>query len=385
MNKLTITRTNGNVPKTLAGEDHISGLIFYTDVLPTGFTDADRIKAISTIDRAEALGITADATEWAVRMMHYQLSEIFRVNAGISLYVGIFEPTTDFTEIKTLQNFADGSLRQVGIWDGTRTLTDENIQAIQKVATDLDGENAPLSVLYAPKVEDVTALTDMSAAGLERVSVCIAQAGSGTGAELYIDATNTDKASVTAVGVMLAVMSLASVHQAISWVGGFPTGISVAAFGDGTLLRSLDKATIEALDGYRYLFLQTYPGIAGTYINDSHTLDVATSDYAYIEAVRVMDKAVRGVRVNVTPELGGNVYIDADTGKLQSYSCTHLETVAGRALEDMEKAGEISGWSCEVDPEQDVLSTSTIEMVMKIVQVGVARTINVKIGFSKTV
>ena len=34
MQSLIFERTNGNVPRKLAGEDHISGIMFYTDTLP---------------------------------------------------------------------------------------------------------------------------------------------------------------------------------------------------------------------------------------------------------------------------------------------------------------------------------------------------------------
>ena len=50
----------------------------------------------------------------------------------------------------------------------------------------------------------------------------------------------------------------------------FPTGISVPAFGDGTLFRDLDKALVEQLDKARYLFFVTQPGQTGSYLNDSH-------------------------------------------------------------------------------------------------------------------
>ena len=83
---LKIVRQNGNVPKTLAGEDHITGFIAYlaTSDIPAAFKTA-RVQAVSTIDRAEALGITADAAAWAVKVLHYQLSELFRVNPAVSL------------------------------------------------------------------------------------------------------------------------------------------------------------------------------------------------------------------------------------------------------------------------------------------------------------
>ena len=387
MNGLIITRQNGNVPKSMPGEDYVSGLIMYmaeTDI-PEAFK-GEHVQAVSTIDRAEALGIKSDSTSWAVRVLHYQLSEIFRVNPAISLYLGLFvKPTAEFVEIKTVQNYASGRIRQMGIWAGDTELTNDDLVKIQSVADILDNENAPLSMLYAPKITDVTKLPGDLADNKSRASVVIAQAGDGEGLDLYTDEENTGKSSVTSIGVVLALVSSASVEQSVGWVKNFPTGVSVPAFGDGTLLRDLDKAIIEQLDAERYLFFVVYTGIAGSYMNDSHNMDSATSDYSMIENVRTMDKAVRGIRTYLTPEIGGNVYIDAGTGKMQAYTVNNLETVANKALEDMEKAGELSGYKAEIDPAQDVLSTSTVEVVIKNVPVGVMRKINVKIGFTKTV
>lgn len=390
MHKLDIIRENGNVPKSLAGEDHVTGLVFYmpSGEIPTDFSE-ERVQAVSTLDKAEGLGITSEATSWSVKVLHYQLSEMFRLNPGITLYVGLFAKPESYTfaEIKTVQNYAGGRIRQMGVWCGDKTFSAEDVVAIQGIAESLDEANAPLSVLYAPKVGDVTKLpTDVAVSGQSRVSVVIGQAGSGIGAELYNDGSNkTTKTSVSSLGVMLGMLSVAKVHQSISWVKEFPTGVTVPAFGDGRLYRACDKAMIEQLDASRYMFLVTYPAVSGSYVNDSHTMDVATSDYAMIENVRVMDKAVRGVRSYLTPELGGNVYIDSGTGKMQSFTVSHLETTANKALEDMEKAGELSGYKVEIDAEQDVLSTGTVEIVIKQVPVGVMRKIRVKAGFTKSV
>lgn len=389
MHKLEIIRENGNVPKSLAGEDHVTGLVFYMAEaeIPTEFK-TNRVQAISTLDKAEILGITAESTSWVVRVLHYQLTELFRVNPGVSLYVGLFAKPDSYTfaEIKTVQNYAGGRIRQMGVWSGDKALSADDVVAIQGVAEALDQGNAPLSVLYAPKVSSINGLpADLAVAGQSRVSVIVGQAGSGSGAELYKESGNTTNATVSCLGVMLGLLSRASVHQSISWVKEFPTGVTLAAFGDGTLYRDCDSALIEQLDASRYMFLVTYAAVSGCYVNDSHTMDVATSDYAMIESVRVMDKAVRGVRTYLTPELGGNVYIDSSTGKLQSFSIAHLETTANKALEEMEKAGELSGYKVEIDAEQDVLSTGTVEVVIKQVPVGVMRKIRVKIGFAKSV
>lgn len=384
---LTIVRQNGNVPKSQNGQDHVSGFVAYlleADI-PATFK-AEPVQAVSTIDKAEELGITADATAWSVKMLHYQLEEVFRINPSITLYVGLFSKpeSMTFQELKTVQNYAEGAIRQMAIWNGDTAPTADNIVKLESVADSLDTENAPLSTLYAPLVSNYKNLPSNLATNNPRVSVVIAQAGSGTGAELYKSKDNKTKATVSAIGVALGTLSKAAVHQCIAWVKNFPSGISMPALGDGTLVRTIDKGELEKLDANRYLFLNNVVGVAGSYWNDSHTMDSPTSDYAAIESVRTMDKAVRGIRTYLTPELGGNVYIDPDTGKLQSYTVSHLETTANIPLEEMEKAGELSGYKAEIDAEQDVLSTSTIEVTIKNVPVGVVRKFKVKIGFVKS-
>lgn len=390
MQSIKFQRTNGNIPKTLAGQDHISGFVAYVTTLPTGFSESARIQPCSSIETAEKLGITNDeGAAWEIRLLHYHLSEVYRLNPGISLYVGLFAKPTGsnytFSEIKTMQNYAGGALRQVAVWCGHKELTAGDLTALQGIATYLQEYDRPLSIGYAPKVTAVTSMTaNLAGAGKCNVSVIIGQAGKGVGADLYADAANTGKSSVSGVGVWLGITSKAAVHQSIASVENFPTGVDLPAFGDGTLLRDLDTAIVESLDTSRFLFFVTYDGFADSYFNDSHTMDDATSDYAMIENVRTMDKAVRGIRKALLPKLGGTLYVDAETGQLASYEVEYLTTIANKPLEDMQKAGELSGLKVEIDPNQDVLATSELEFVITQVGVGVLRRIKCKIGFAKS-
>lgn len=396
MQNLTITRTNGNVVRALPGEDHISGLVFYSATLPeaeegvAGFTTTERIHAISQIEVAEKYGITADAPAWETKVLHYILNSIFNMNPGVSLYVGIFKPATStpaFSEIKQIQNYADGRLRQVGVWNGSVELNETILNSLQSVRTTLEMQNKPLSILYAPKVADVTKLSnDIAKIGRNGVSVIIGQDGAGVAAELYeAEANKTAKASVSALGDLLGAVSKASVHQSIAWVEQFPTNIALAAFGDGTKYRDLDTAVVEMLDESRYIFLRTYDGIAGAYFNDNHTLDTATSDYAYISDVRTMDKAVRGVRSYLLPKLGRPMKVDASTGQLERTAVEHLITTGNLYLTEMEKAGELSGYKFDIDPDQNILSTSRVRGVIKNVAVGVMRNLDLEIGYATSV
>lgn len=394
MQNLTITRTNGNLVRSLAGEDHISGLVFYSATLPladegvAGFTDTERIHALSSIEGAEKLGVTADAAAWETKVLHYTLASIFNMNPGVSLYVGIFKPAAGanaFSEIKQIQNFAGGRLRQVGVWNGAVELSETIVNSLQSVATTLEAQNKPLSILYAPKLTDVTRLESFAKAGRKNVSVVIAQDGEGVAAALYSDAANAAKASVSALGDLLGAVSKAKVHQSVAWVEQFPTNIAVAAFSDGTRYRDLDTATIEELDADRYIFCRTYEGFAGTFFNDNHTLDLPTSDYAYISDVRTMDKAVRGIRSYLVPKLGRSMKVDANTGKLERTTVEHLITTGNKGLEDMERDGELSGYRFDIDPDQNILSTSRVRGVVKNVPVGVMRNLDLEIGYAASV
>ena len=392
MQNLTITRTNGNIVRSLAGEDHISGLVFYSAILPQaaegvdGFSTTERIHAISSPESAEKYGITADAESWEMKVLHYTLTSIFNMNPGITLYVGIFKPASGanaFSEIKQIQNYAGGRLRQVGVWNGAVELSDTLVTSLQSVRTTFEAQNKPLSILYAPKVTDVTKLpSDLAKIGRNGVSVIIGQDGAGVADALYRDAANAAKASVSALGDLLGAVSKAKVHESIAWVESFPTNISVPAFGDGKKYRDLDEAVIETLDNSRYIFLRTYDGLAGSFFNDNHTLDTATSDYAYINDVRTMDKAVRGVRTYLLPKLGRPMKVDPDTGKLERTAVEHLITTGNRPLEEMAKAGELSGYRFDIDPDQNILATSRVRGVIKNVAVGVMRNLDLEIGFA---
>ncbi len=144
---LNIQRQNGNVPKSLPGEDHITGFVVYLPAadIPAAFK-TDHVQPLSTIDAAEAAGIKEDAASWGVRVLHYQLSELYRINPAVSLYVAIFEKpqgeSQTFAELKTVQNFAAGRIRQIGVWCGDRTLSGDDLTALQGVADALAGEEA---------------------------------------------------------------------------------------------------------------------------------------------------------------------------------------------------------------------------------------------------
>lgn len=390
---LTFIRENGRIPKTLPSKDHLSGMIFYTadGVLPAKW-GTNPIRMFGSIDEVKELGITSESSAaLSVRMIHYHLQSFWGANPGATLYVGIFAKKAGehpFEELKKMQDYSGGELRQVGIWDGYTAINETNMIALQTAATELETLDTPLSVLYSPLVEEISAMEfNFAVKNRRNISVTIGQDCEGTASVLHAEFDKlTPKASVGAMGIVLGQISKSAVHESIAWVSKFPVGVALPGFADGSLLRETSKALIKKLDvDGRYLFFTTYNGLNGVYMNDSHNLDDATSDYCQIELVRTMDKAVRGIRTYLLPELGRPLYIDPTSGKLAPETVKHLENVANKQLEDMEKAGNLSGWKVEIDPDQNVLATSEVEFVIDNVPVGVFRKGTVKIGFAQSI
>ena len=385
MNGITIIKQDGGLGRVQTGTDAISGLLFYLAAVPDGWGDEPRL--IPDLKTAEAAGLTDEAAPVA----YYHVSEFFRMAGAATLYVHVVkipESENEFSEAQDLVDFAEGKLRQMGVYT-TAAWDVADVAKLQRIATASEVANTPLSaILYAPDfstVEDVTALADLRGTGegapnSPKVSVILAQDGSGQGAKLYA----SGKKSVSALGCCLGTVASAAVNENIGWIEKFNLSdgveMEVVALANGRLRPS--AAVVDALNTKGYICAYKETDIAGTYFYDSVTACPSTSDYCYIDANRTMDKAIRGVRAALLPELRGTVYVDPDTGKLRAEYCANLEEVGNAPLEAMAKAGELSGCEVYIDPAQNVLSTSKIEIAIKNVPTGVVRLFEVAIGFT---
>ena len=387
MAKITFVKGQGGLNRRLPGEDHISAIVFYATITPAGFA-TQKIQEVNQLLDAEALGIVGDATaETDVQILHYHVSEFYRINPGAKLFIAVYDEPVGaltFAEIETVQNFAEGKIRNMGVWC-KKAFTTAQMVLIQGILNTLDTNNKPVSsVLFAADLKAVTTallVTLRTAVVAPKVSGILGQDGAGIGAALYATAGY----SVTAVGAILGAVSKAKVSECIGWVEKFPMNaveLDVPAFANGDLVKNLTQTTIDGVDDKGYIFLQKYESDGQVYINDSHTAVAIDNDFAYIEANRTMDKAIRQVRKALLPKLNGPVLVDPQSGALAPEYVTHIEQTGDSALEQMERDGELSGFKTFVDPDQDVLSTSIVEVAIVNVPIGVSRRFNVKISYA---
>ncbi len=387
LNDIIFNRGQGGLGRGLLGEDHISGLIFYfLDAnLPTGFGIADRIKQIFSIEEAEALGIIEGSANHAV--LWYHINEYFRIQPQGVLFLGLFGsaagPVIDLSKVETLQNFAEGKIRQMAVFNEAPLGGGGDTTTLQTSATNLETEHKPVQILYAADISgvaDLSTLADLRALNNKNVSVVIGEDGDGAGAALAV----TTGKSVTMLGSALGVVSLAKVFQSIAFVELFNLAdgeLDVPAFSNGDLVKDQAIPFLTSLKDKGYIFILKHVGISGSYIAESSVSISASSDFAFIENNRTIDKAVRGMRTFLLPLLNGPLLVNED-GTLSEDTIAKFKNEADRHLEQMVRDGELSFQQNVIDPAQNVLASSELVISTKLGVVRVARKITVNIGFA---
>lgn len=386
LNKVVFNINTAGLGTPLASKDHISGLVYYNDTLPAGFSVSDRIKTVFSLAEAEALGIIEGSADHGVEWYH--IREFFEKQPSGELWLGYFaEPvgTPDFAEVATLQNAALGTIKQVGVFYVGAAFDVAQVTALQAVATTLKGESKPLSVLYGGDISGVTdlsTLADLRLLTAPSVSVCIGQDGGAKGAALFVSSTK----SVTDLGAKLGAVSSANVNESISYYEKFPmvtdgSEFDTPAFANGDLVSLAPTALVEAIDDKGYIFLVKEVGFSNTFNSDSYSAVAVTNDLATIENNRTIDKATRNLRAFIVPKLGSPLRVEAD-GTLREDTVKTFQALADKALSSMEADGELSAYEVIINAAQDVVTTGTLEITVKLVPVGVAREIVINLGFT---
>lgn len=384
LSSVKINVAGGGLGRRAPNQDKISGLVFWNGTIPAGFA-TDNVQKVFTLAQAEALGIV-DATNSEAE--HYHVSEFFRLNPEGELWIqwngAVADP--DFTELPLLQLASGGEIRQMGVispavFDG---LEPTAIQA----QIDTVSDNAPFSVLFTAEMATlaVGALPDLRTLSAPKVSVVLAQDGGGKG-----DALATSLSiSMCNVGAALGTLSKAGVQESIGHPDRFGdlsngTEMEVLKYGTGELVSSISETQQGAIKDDGYLIARKYtPNITGSFWERVPTCVVATDDFAFIEPVRTIDKAIRLVSAVLTPQLQSGVKVKA-SGEMRDESVGFFQDLALTPLTDMQSAGEISDRAVIIDPTQDIIGTSTLFITIKLLIVGIAEFIEVTIGLTKEI
>jgi hypothetical protein len=321
-------------------------------------------------------------------IFHYHISEFFRLQPKGLLYVGIYADTSKVigADLVTLQEtFAEGKIRQCMIYQLTTAFSAAQCTTIQSYLTTLEGKNMPIScVVYAARIDavtDLTTVTDLKTLTASKVHVRIGQDMQGEGWNLY----NASAKSITDAGATLGAIALADVAQDIANPESFnfSNGVELerVGFANGDYYVDTNDNTKDLLEDRGYGFLRKFVGLAGSYSVSSRTAVNTTSDYAFIEANRTIDKAIRNLYTTYTPKLSSKILLNAD-GTIRDEDVAYYQSLGETALDSMIRSEELSAKSVTIDPSQNVLSTSNLTVSVTLVQVAIAKEITINIGYA---
>lgn len=132
-----------------------------------------------------------------------------------------------------------------------------------------------------------------------------------------------------------------------------------------------------------------YVGLSGYYFADDPMMVAETDDYAHLTARRTVDKAYRIAYQTLVQFMLDEIEVNED-GTMQNGVLKSWQQAVENAINrQMTAKGELSatdgeGCVCFIDPTQNVLATSRIELTLKVKPYGYARFIDVNLGFQVT-
>ena len=390
--RVKITFENGALGGVAPSEDGVCGLVAYATAVSTTFA-LNTPYLITKLAGLEALGVTSEATGENAAL--YKTVKEFYSEApdGTKLWVmGVAASTSivNLTDkanniISPLLRAARGSINILmlklasaaeptmsGSIDGAVLTAVTNLQALAEDWT----ENcyAPFMCLVeALSYNGVAAsLPDLTARSDNRVGVVLGDSVSGSAG--------------AAVGLVAGRLAAEPVQRSLARVRSGP--INAEAMYIGTNLAELGDPDVAHDLGY--IVPRTFVGKSGYYWSDDHLATNASDDYCAIPRRRVIDKAYRIAYKTLVDEIAENVPVNAE-GKLAAFHCKGVETsVESAIVNSMTSEGNLGndpddasdlGVQCYIDPEQNILATSRLEVSLRVKPYGYSKYIDVKLGF----
>lgn len=183
-----------------------------------------------------------------------------------------------------------------------------------------------------------------------------------------------------AVGLLMGRISAIPVMRNVGRVKSGSLTVAAAYVGSETI--EVAAGDITTIHDKGFITIRTYPRKAGYFFTDDPTATSATDDYNSLARGRVIDKAITIAYDTYANEILDEIEIDPATGRIAIDKAKYYQIIIETAINAaMTATGEVSGVTALVDPTQNVLSTGQICVELRIVPVGYAKQIVVKLGF----
>lgn len=142
-----------------------------------------------------------------------------------------------------------------------------------------------------------------------------------------------------------------------------------------------DENATPGLDAARFTTLRTIVGRQGVYATTGRTMAPSGSDFTYWQNGRVIDVASDTTRGALLQFLNASLAANAD-GTVAELAAQSIEAVVTNALQAaLTQRGDASAVSARVSRTQNVVSTSTLPVSVRVTPLGYSKYIQADIGF----
>lgn len=391
--RVKIQFLNGQLGTVGESPDGLMALICGASAV-TGKLELNTVYPVTSMDDLAALGVT----EANNATLYKQVKEFYdEAESGTKLILYPVSANTKATLLCDYTNMAEGFARDLitrqngalrgigvaGINTGSTSVSNDGLDSdvftalpkAQQLAEWATSElYAPLFLVLEGRNYDASKeLKDLTGEKYNRVAVVIS------------DTVSYSKGAC--VGTLLGRIASIPVQRNIGRVKNgslFPLEMYV-----GTKKIEESGSTISAIFEKGYIVPRKHVGRTGYYFSDDQMACDPTDDYAHLTNRRVIDKAYRIAYDTMLEELLDELELNEDGTMQHAVVKSWQQTLENAINRKMTANGELSatdGEGCKVyiNEKQNVVSTSRIELNLKVRPHGYARYIDVNLGFLVT-
>jgi hypothetical protein len=391
--RVKIVFENGALGSVLPSPDGVLGILCTGAVVATKFALLTPYIIKSFAELETTYGITVANNPNIVKIfsdfyaMAEEGTEVWLMAFANTVLLADMVDSTIATNAKALVLAANGRLR------GLIVARTPAVGYTPITTSGLDGDVAA-AVLKAQILADWSATTLMAP-----LFVMIeGRAYTGASASLTDYTTNTKNRVGILIGDTIVSSGNACMGLLAGRIASIPVQRNIGRVKDGSIAtltafiydKKVEQADPGSIHAKGYITLRNFVGRSGYFFSDDLLCTLATDDYHTLTARRTVDKAFRIAYDTLLNELMDEIPVN-DDGTIAATKAKSIETkVENAIINSMTINGELgnnpgdqndTGVSCFIDHTQNLVSTATLNVVVKVKPFGYAKYIDVKLGF----
>lgn len=148
-----------------------------------------------------------------------------------------------------------------------------------------------------------------------------------------------------------------------------------------------DERVTPGLDADKFLTIRSFApnttANVGYYVTNPRVMSSGTSDYKYIQYVRIANEAARSSQSFWQLQLSSDVLVNPGTGRILDSVARQLEQGSDEAMAALINGQEVSALRTVVSRDDDIINTETLTVTIQIVPKPYVKQIPISVTFTK--